>query len=672
MSEGKAEEKKVVDEAERKTGPRHRYLVLQAIELATLPKAHWLEKTCACMRISYSPRPDWHYDTNFKGPGKKTMFAYDIQYPLLVPETNAQDAVITAALVEEHLTHKACHLGVISFKVGDVLKLCDAEGRAVIRGHMYLAKGKPKKEGKPKKKEATTCFVATFRTEEWDPVYSQGKGEEPVVKIDWWTQLTVLAVATQLEYAVVVDAGSLPLPPEPGEIEMTVVPGMTIEVAAHDPHLKAPKGSGPILTFFNKLAFDDDPGFFPNRVVGRAWLAKHTENWWPDPKEGLWRDVTSDQNFRQYCFCNAGTEYIKRISGKYLVDLDAILDKPAFAVRDKWEPYGGKAFFDEKGRPERIELKVNGVAETHRPGDQHWEYAKLRIRSGLFVVAAGYHLCSGHLRWANEPQIGTRRYLDSIHPINRLLAPHFYRSALVIAKSLNSLTPERGMLHRSTAFTAKGLGNFFQNCYDTFEFLPWHETARMRGWGDDCDDSLFPAFRDARDLNTVIYKYSDSYVKLYYDSDERVLEDEQLQTYWKYMVSVWPTLPKLSLQNLINFCSNVIFYNSAWHEQIGNVSGYARDPSALSLCIPRGERSVLGTPESNLIVAYITIMTQQRTPRLIGDWTHYFLDERAKRVYHTFHEDLVQHGAIVAQRNKTREFPVLDYDPTYVKMSVSS
>lgn len=202
--------------------------------------------------------------------------------------------------------------------------------------------------------------------------------------------------------------------------------------------------------------------------------------------------------------------------------------------------------------------------------------------------------------------------------------------------------------------------------------MPWHETARKRGWSEDCDDSIFPSFRDARELNDVIHNYAENYVKLYFNSDQAVLEDEQLQTYWNYMESVWPTLPKLSLNTLIDFCSNVIFYNSAWHEQIGNVSGYTRDPCAVSLVIPRGERPIIGTPESNLIVTYITIMTQQRTPRLIGDWTHYFLDEPAKKIYHEFHEALSQHSVHVVERNARRKFPVLDYDPTYVKMSISS
>jgi len=173
-------------------------------------------------------------------------------------------------------------------------------------------------------------------------------------------------------------------------------------------------------------------------------------------------------------------------------------------------------------------------------------------------------------------------------------------------------------------------------------------------------------------LIAVIDKYVGSYAKIYYESDQDVLDDEQLQKYWSYMQSVWRTLPNLSLQTLIDFCSNVIFYNSAWHEQVGNVSGYSRDPCGISLLIKKGERTVVGTPESNLLVAYITVMTQQRTPRLIGDWTHYFLDERAKSVYHTFHKDLSQHSVEVCKRNENREFPVLDYDPTYVKMSVSS
>jgi len=657
MSETKSEEK--VKDGENKSAARHRYLILQTVELATLPKGS------TCIRLTYSRRPNWQYQSNFKEHKHKSLVAYDLHYPLLLDDADP-DAVITANLLAHHMFQKPEHLAVVTFKVSDVLAHCDDLGSSVIRGQMKLAKVKPKTP-------EYASYVATFRVEDWDPIYTQEKeGDESEVKIDWWTRLTVWAVVTQLEDATIVDAASLPLPPEPSDIEMTVVSGMTVMVAAHDPHLPAPKGSGAILKFFNELEFADEPGYFPSREVGRGWLAKVTENWWPDPKEGLWRDCTSDDNFRQYCFCNAGSEFIQRVDGKYLVDLDEIMEHPEYTIREKWEGYGGKAFFNEKGQPDRIEIKVQGVLETHKPGGQYWEYAKLRIRSALFIVASGFHLCSAHLRWANEPQIGTRRFLNSIHPINRLLAPHFYRSALVIAKSLNSLTPERGMLHRSTAFTAKGLATFFQHCYDKFNYMPWPEEAKTRGWSDDCDDSLYPAFRDGCSLTAAIDKFVASYVKLYYDSDQAVLQDEQLQKYWNYMQGVWSMLPELSLKALIDFCSNVIFRNSAWHEQIGNVSGYTRDPSGVSLLMKKGERPTVSTPESSLIVAYITVMTQQKTPRLNGDWTHYFLDEQAKRVYHKFHEDLSQHSVKVVERNATREFPVLDYEPTYIKMSVSS
>jgi len=287
-------------------------------------------------------------------------------------------------------------------------------------------------------------------------------------------------------------------------------------------------------------------------------------------------------------------------------------------------------------------------------------------------MAAGMHLCKGHLHWANEPQIGTRRYLPNIHPVNRLLAPHFFRAALVISKSLNSLTPPGGMLHRATAFTAESLAAFFQFGYDSFVFKPWIETARDRGFNESIDDSVYPAWRDASQLNNVIHDYVVKYIHLYYKSDADIDKDSHLQTYWNYMSTAWPVPKKLTQQLLIDYCSNVIFYNSAWREQIGNVSGYARDPAGVALQVLKGTKPLLGTPSSNIIVAYITIMTQEKTPRLLGDWTHYFLDDAAKGVYHDFHNALAGLVEDIAERNKHREFPVLDYDPTYIKMSVSS
>jgi len=61
---------------------------------------------------------------------------------------------------------------------------------------------------------AFTCYsMGFFGVLSQIGLFSQG--EENEVKIGWWSRLTVLAVATQLEEAVIVDAGSLPLPQSP-------------------------------------------------------------------------------------------------------------------------------------------------------------------------------------------------------------------------------------------------------------------------------------------------------------------------------------------------------------------------------------------------------------------------------------------------------------------------
>ncbi|XP_021901405.1 probable linoleate 9S-lipoxygenase 5 isoform X2 [Carica papaya] len=229
--------------------------------------------------------------------------------------------------------------------------------------------------------------------------------------------------------------------------------------------------------------------------------------------------------------------------------------------------------------------KVLTPAENDVEGSM-WQLAKAYVS----VNDAGYHQLISH--WLHthaviEPFIiATNRQLSVLHPIHKLLYPHFRDTMTINALSRQALLNADG-LFEATVFPAKYSMEMSSFLYKKWVFtdqaLP--EDLKKRGMAiDDLNSphgvSLlikdYPYAVDGLEIWSAIKMWVKDYCNFYYKSNEIIQEDVELQTWWKEVreeghgdkkdESWWPKLH--TCDELVNICTIIIWVASALHAAI--------------------------------------------------------------------------------------------------------
>lgn len=82
---------------------------------------------------------------------------------------------------------------------------------------------------------------------------------------------------------------------------------------------------------------------------------------------------------------------------RYVANLTMLRD---LEYKDGLENLACQVFFDSDANVTMIE-NYNGT--VYRPRDRHWNWAKQKARSAVFIVASVEHLLYYHLFWGNIP-----------------------------------------------------------------------------------------------------------------------------------------------------------------------------------------------------------------------------------------------------------------------------
>ncbi|XP_065852239.1 probable linoleate 9S-lipoxygenase 5 [Euphorbia lathyris] len=215
-----------------------------------------------------------------------------------------------------------------------------------------------------------------------------------------------------------------------------------------------------------------------------------------------------------------------------------------------------------------------------------WQLAKAYVA----VIDSGVHQLISH--WlhthaAIEPFIiGTNRNLSVIHPIHKLLHPHF-RDTMNINAVARQILINAGGLLEFTVFPGKYAMEMTSMAYKNWNFthqaLP--EDLKMRGIAVEDPDSPdgirllikdYPYAVDGLQIWSAIKEWVKNYCSIYYDTDELVANDPELQSWWKELREVghgdkkdepwWPQMN--TKEDLIQSCTIIIWVASALHAAI--------------------------------------------------------------------------------------------------------
>ncbi|GAV63153.1 Lipoxygenase domain-containing protein/PLAT domain-containing protein [Cephalotus follicularis] len=256
-------------------------------------------------------------------------------------------------------------------------------------------------------------------------------------------------------------------------------------------------------------------------------------------------------------------------------------------------------------KPLAIELSL-----PHPDGDQFGAISKVYtpaeygVESSIWQLAKAYvavndsgiHQLISH--WLNthaaiEPfVIATNRQLSVLHPIYKLLHPHF-RDTMNINAFARQILINAGGILEITVFPGKYAMEMSSVVYKNWVFpeqaLP--EDLKKRGMAVEDPNAPhglrllihdYPYAVDGLEIWSSIKTWVEDYCSFYYDADEKVQKDYELQSWWKELREEGhgdkkdePWWPKMhTRKELVDACTIIIWVASALHAAV-NFGQYA-------------------------------------------------------------------------------------------------
>ncbi|KAK4778162.1 hypothetical protein SAY87_018349 [Trapa incisa] len=231
------------------------------------------------------------------------------------------------------------------------------------------------------------------------------------------------------------------------------------------------------------------------------------------------------------------------------------------------------------------------VSRIFMPADEGVECSVWQLAKAYAAVNdSGFHQLISH--WLNthavmEPfVIATHRQLSVLHPIYNLLHPHFRDTMHINALARQILINAGGILER-TVYPAKYAMEMSAVVYKNWVFTEQALPADLLKRGMAVVDlgspnglklviEDYPYAVDGLDIWYAIESWVRHYCSFYYPTDDQMLGDTELQSWWSEIRDVghgdkkheqwWPKMK--AVEELIQCCTTIIWTASAFHAAI--------------------------------------------------------------------------------------------------------
>lgn len=231
------------------------------------------------------------------------------------------------------------------------------------------------------------------------------------------------------------------------------------------------------------------------------------------------------------------------------------------------------------------------ISDVYLPAE-HGVDASIWLLAKAYVVVndSCYHQLVSH--WLNthavvEPfVIATNRQLSVVHPIHKLLRPHYRDTMNINALARNVLVNAEGIIE-STFLWGNYALEMSAVVYKDWVFPEQALPADLVKRGVAVEDSSsphglqlliedYPYAADGLEIWAAIKSWVQEYVFFYYKSDAAIVQDTELQAFWKELVQVGhgdkknePWWAKMQTrEELIESCTTVIWTASALHAAV--------------------------------------------------------------------------------------------------------
>ncbi|KAG2379958.1 Linoleate 9S-lipoxygenase [Vigna angularis] len=231
------------------------------------------------------------------------------------------------------------------------------------------------------------------------------------------------------------------------------------------------------------------------------------------------------------------------------------------------------------------------ISNVYLPANQGVEaYIWLLAKAYVIVNDSCYHQLVSH--WLNthavvEPfVIATNRHLSVVHPVHKLLLPHYRDTMNINALARNVLVNAEGIIESTFLWGGYSL-EMSAVVYKDWVFPEQALPADLLKRGVAVKDSSaphglrlliedYPYAADGLEIWATIKSWVQEYVSFYYKSDAAIKQDTELQAFWKELVQVGhgdkknePWWVKMQTrEELIESCTTLIWTASALHAAV--------------------------------------------------------------------------------------------------------
>ncbi|XP_013377476.1 PREDICTED: arachidonate 15-lipoxygenase isoform X2 [Chinchilla lanigera] len=322
-----------------------------------------------------------------------------------------------------------------------------------------------------------------------------------------------------------------------------------------------------------------------------------------------------------------------------------------------------------------------------------WLLAKIWVRSSDFQLhQLQSHLLRGHLV-AEVISVATMRSLPSLHPIYKLLIPHFHYTMEINTLARSNLVSEFGIFDLVVSTGRGGHVEILQRataCLTYRSFCPPDDLAD-RGLLD-VKSSLYG--QDALRLWGIISRYVNGMVGLFYKSDEAVKHDPELQAWCREVTEVglqgaqdrgFPLCLESQAQ-LCHFVTMCIFACTGQHASthLGQLDWYSWVPNGPCTmrkppptCKDVTEQDIVDSlpslQQARMQKTFINFLGRQQ-PAMVSLGQHteeYFSGLGPQAVLKQFREELTAMDKDIEVRNAHLDLPYEYLQPSKVENSVT-
>ncbi|XP_076835888.1 polyunsaturated fatty acid lipoxygenase ALOX15B isoform X2 [Brachyhypopomus gauderio] len=387
----------------------------------------------------------------------------------------------------------------------------------------------------------------------------------------------------------------------------------------------------------------------------------------------------------------------------FLLDYEVLDDLPGNVINGK-QTYLASPLcllhYNNHEELKPIAIQLQKTAGPHNPvflpsdPEPDWLLAKMWVRCADFQVHQLHsHFLRTHLI-GEVCCIATLRNLPEIHPLHQFLMPHIKTSLQINVQARSSLLAPQGIFDKAIGCGLEALPHLLARGTDQLRYTSLCVPDDLTERGIDTMANCYYA-QDALRVWNALHRFVMSWMDLYYNDDQEVLQDSELQSwiqeiFTEGLLNFTHTGFPQSFQtksDLSKFITMVIFSCSGLHAAV-NFSQMdfglwmPNSPPAMFRPPPKVKGSVteekllsfLPDVNATCSVLIILLMLSQPSANYVplcqyGEW--YFSTDAPSRLVEAVQKDLKDIIEHIRKRNRKLELPYCYLSPDAIENSVA-